>query len=200
MQLDYDDWNWTPAEGKIWLLNICKTDLKLVERENYPEPDCTIRRSLVRIWDKSKACILFIMRNPATPCIRADDVTIKRAIWWALSRGYGGIYVGNLFPYCAKDLDQLRGIYKAETAESQAFEHASNDAAIRDMISKCDKVICAWGDFDPFNYVDGAVWLDYLRTRNMTPYCIRSTVKKRPIIPTWTDFTEEVFNADQLIC
>lgn len=176
----------------VRLTTICKK-LFRIECVNSPHDSYKIRNSLVRIWDKSKACVLFIMRNPATPCGAADDVTIKRAIWWAFSRGYGGIYVGNLSPYCAKHLDQLRRIYEVETAELLASEHASNDAAIREMISKCDKVICAWGDFDPFNYVDGAVWLDYLRSRHMTPYCIRSTVKKRPIIPTWTDFTEEAF-------
>jgi len=54
------------------------------------------RYHLERHWGDVKPC-LFIMLNPSTADGRKDDSTIKRCVAYAMSWGYGKLYVINLF-------------------------------------------------------------------------------------------------------
>ena len=65
------------------------------------------RYRLSRMWDSKKPCVLFIMLNPSTADHEKDDNTIRRCISFAKSWGYGGLYVGNLFPYRATKPEEL---------------------------------------------------------------------------------------------
>jgi hypothetical protein len=113
--------------------------------------DCgRYRYQLWRIWDASKPNVLFVMHNPSTADGLKDDPTIRRCIGFARSWGYGGIYVGNLFPYRATDPDELKALPFEEVAGNpfEAFKHTS------EMVQKCQLHILAYGnpaikDFTP---------------------------------------------------
>ena len=55
------------------------------------------RYELSRIWSESPK-ITFIMLNPSVGNETCDDKTIKRLIFFTKKFGYGGFYVGNIFP------------------------------------------------------------------------------------------------------
>ena len=73
--------------------------------------DCgKCRWQLWRIWDDSKPKILWIMHNPSTADAEKDDPTIRRIINFSKSWGFGGLYVGNVFPYRSTNPKDLIGI------------------------------------------------------------------------------------------
>jgi hypothetical protein len=67
------------------------------------------RYELHREWDKKKGKVLFIMLNPSTACGVSDDLTTIRCINFAKKWGYGGIMIGNIYPFRAKRPKALRG-------------------------------------------------------------------------------------------
>jgi hypothetical protein len=99
------------------------------------------RWKLWRIWDETKPCVLWIMHNPSTADSERDDPTIRRCISFAKTWGYGGIYVGNLFPYRATLPFQLLG--KPIDEICPPFE---NFRHIQEMVGKCDLHILAYGN------------------------------------------------------
>lgn len=101
--------------------------------------DCSkYRYQLWRIWDKTKPFVMFIMLNPSTADSDIDDPTIRRCIGYAKSWGYGGVYVGNLYAYRATEPSVLR-----EVDNSIGID---NEKHLKEMDSKCEKIICAWGN------------------------------------------------------
>jgi hypothetical protein len=103
--------------------------------------DCgKYRFQLWRIWDAAKPKILWIMHNPSTADDELDDPTIHRVITFSKSWGYGGIYVGNLFPYRATNPKELKNKPIEEIAPIENFKH------IREMVRKCDFHILAYGN------------------------------------------------------
>jgi hypothetical protein len=67
------------------------------------------RYELHRTWDEKKKKVLFIMLNPSTACGVSDDLTTIRCINFAKKWGYGGIMIGNIYPFRAKRPKALRG-------------------------------------------------------------------------------------------
>ncbi len=103
--------------------------------------DCKkYRYQLWRIWDSSKPFVLFIMHNPSTADGTDDDPTIRRCINFAKSWGYGGIYVGNLFPYRATDPKELIGLTPLVLTPFNNIMHIGN------MIIKCKLHVLAYGN------------------------------------------------------
>lgn len=96
------------------------------------------RYALWRIWDTSKAPVMFIGLNPSTADESEDDNTIKSVIRIAQSNGYGGVYMMNAFPFISTNPDDLKNF--ANTAK--------NDHMLYEVAKKCDNIIFAWGDFD----------------------------------------------------
>lgn len=96
------------------------------------------RYQLWRIWDETKPMIMFIMLNPSTADSDINDPTIRRCIGYAKSWGYGGIYVGNLYAYRATDPAVLKEVDNAFGID--------NEKHLKEMDSKCDKIVCAWGN------------------------------------------------------
>lgn len=97
------------------------------------------RYQLWRIWDESLPAVMFVMLNPSTADADEDDPTIRRCIGFAKSWGYGGIYVGNLFAYRATNPKEL--LYQEEAEGGFNWPH------LLTMEVKCDKIICAWGNY-----------------------------------------------------
>jgi hypothetical protein len=98
----------------------------------------TYRYQLWRKWDDAKPLVLFIMLNPSTANAEVDDPTIRRCMGYAKDWGFGGLYVGNLYAY--------RTAYPKELKAAGYPIGPDNDKHLKDMQSKCDQVICAWGN------------------------------------------------------
>lgn len=98
------------------------------------------RFQLWRIWDKSKPLVLWIMHNPSTADETNNDPTIRRLIGFTKYWGYGGFYVGNLFPYRATDPKELLGKSFEEIAPLENIRHTN------EMKSKCSLFVLAYGN------------------------------------------------------
>ena len=65
--------------------------------------DCSkYRYELHREWDKKKKKVLFIMLNPSTADGLNNDLTTIRCMNFAKRWGFGGIMIGNIYPFRAK--------------------------------------------------------------------------------------------------
>lgn len=114
--------------------------------------DKKYRYQLWRIWDETKPNVFFLMLNPSTADESKDDATIRRCISFAKDWGYGGIYVGNLFPYRATNPRELLGKKKIEIAPLDNYKHQ------REMARKCELNILAYGVFaSKFNGTGGFI-------------------------------------------
>lgn len=103
--------------------------------------DCgKYRYELSRIWDNSLPIVLFIMHNPSTADANEDDPTIRRCIGFAKQWGYGGIMVGNLFPYRATDPKELLNKSFEEICPIENIGYTNKLAA------KCHLHILAYGN------------------------------------------------------
>jgi hypothetical protein len=99
------------------------------------------RFRLWRIWDDSLPKVLWYMHNPSKADADLDDPTIRRCIQFSKDWGYGGLYVGNLFPYRATDPKELIKIsYWTVTHPIENGNH------IRDMERLCTLHIMAFGN------------------------------------------------------
>jgi hypothetical protein len=103
--------------------------------------DCgKYRYQLWRVWAFGKPKVLWIMHNPSTADADFDDATIRKIIKFSKSWGYGGLYVGNLFPYRSTDPKNLLNKPIEEIAPFENFKH------IKQMVEKCDLHILAHGN------------------------------------------------------
>ena len=100
----------------------------------------TYRYQLWRIWDATKPLVLWIMHNPSTADAKQDDPTIRRVTGFTKAWGYGGFYVGNLFPYRATDPKELLNKPFEKVAPLENFKH------INEMKSKCGLYVLAYGN------------------------------------------------------
>lgn len=105
--------------------------------------DCKQYRYLLwRIWDKNKPAVGFIGLNPSIADDQIDDPTIRRCMNYAKEWGYGGLYMANLFAYRATN---PREMFKAKEPIGK-----NNDATLKELANKVDKIIVAWGDNGKF--------------------------------------------------
>jgi|TARA_R100000049_G_C1908156_1_gene56216 hypothetical protein len=115
-----------------------KFEAEISECENY-------RYSLTREWDKDKGKVLFIMLNPSTACDESNDLTTIRCINYAKRWGYGGITIGNLYPYRAKRPKHLNKWIK-EYKYNSKFHKSYNQGRVRTLMASAGLVVCAWGN------------------------------------------------------
>ena len=102
------------------------------------------RYELHREWDKDKEKVLFIMLNPSTADSHEDDLTTIRCMNFAKKWGYGGISIGNIYPFRAKRPKDLRKWLTACDGERPAA-YENNISHIGAMASEADITVCAWG-------------------------------------------------------
>lgn len=98
------------------------------------------RFQLWRSWDESKPLVMWVGHNPSTADANTDDPTIRRMRNFSIDWGYGGMYVGNLFPYRATNPNDLKKIPFEKIAPSHQFVY------LQEMISKCELHILAYGN------------------------------------------------------
>ena len=112
------------------------------------------RYELHREWDKKKGKVLFIMLNPSTADANEDDLTTIRCINYAKKWGFGGLMIGNIYPFRAKRPKHLRKWLK--TQNQRANFYYINIAHVDQMAACADLVVCAWG----WNYPCMPEWLE----------------------------------------
>jgi hypothetical protein len=98
------------------------------------------RLQLWRLWDDQLPIIMFLMLNPSSADAHNDDPTIRRCVNFTKNWGYGGFYIGNLYPLISSKPKLL--------LESLSVSHSENKLNLDEMAEKCDKIICAWGNFE----------------------------------------------------
>jgi hypothetical protein len=142
------------------------------------------RFQLWRIWDADKPKVLWVMHNPSKANAIDDDATIRRCVGFSKLWGYGGLYVGNLFPYRATDPKEL---YKLEVND---LVPAENRVHLFDMINICQIHILAYGnpivkDFTPLVTILDKRWHCIKLTKAGNPchpLYLKSDLKPIPII------------------
>ena len=104
------------------------------------------------------------MLNPSTADGLNNDLTTIRCINFAKKWGYGGIMIGNIYPFRAKRPKDLRKWLRAYDGERpEACEH--NISHIGGMASEADLIVCAWG----CNHPGIPDWIDEL---DSPVYCL----------------------------
>lgn len=99
---------------------------------------------LVRQWDDSLPCLVFVMLNPSTADANEDDATIRKCMGFARAKGYGGILVVNLYAYRATHPRVLKfNGWQTGPDNGKALSMALELA--RKQEGGEHRVICAWG-------------------------------------------------------
>ena len=103
------------------------------------------RYKLTRTWDEDKKKVLFIMLNPSTANHVQNDLTTIRCINFAEKWGYGGIMIGNIYPFRAKRPRDLKKWLNE--GSDYAFWKSGDDNRnyVEEMAQKADLIVCAWG-------------------------------------------------------
>ena len=134
------------------------------------------RYELHREWDKKKGKVLFIMLNPSTADANEDDLTTIRCMNFAKKWGYGGISIGNIYPFRAKRPKDLRKWLK--TQNQRANFYYIKIAHVDQMAACVDLIVCAWG----CNYKEGIPeWVEGLGDLHYLELCDDGITPKHPL-------------------
>ena len=139
--------------------------------------DCSkYRYELHREWDKNKGKVLFIMLNPSTADTHNDDLTTRRCINFAKKWGYGGIMIGNIYPFRAKRPKDLRKWLKDKEVDHEYVKY-DNRNYIQNMINQCELTVCAWG----YNHPGIPEMLEYTSGLHYLELCDDGITPKHPL-------------------
>lgn len=139
----------------------------------------TYRYLLTRIWDTSKAPVVFLMLNPSTADALEDDNTIRRLAGpkgFARRLGGGGLVVVNLFALRSTDPRVLR-------------DHLDpvgplNDVFIRQATAGAHTVVAAWGA-GGVEHGRGPRVTETLTARGVALQCLGQTSTGQPRHPLY---------------
>ena len=134
------------------------------------------RYELHREWDKKKGKVLFIMLNPSTADGNEDDLTTIRCINFAKKWGYGGLMIGNIYPFRAKRPKDLRK-WTNNCGREEYKALFENMDYVRDMARQADVVICAWG----CNHPGMPDWVEELGDLHYLELCDDGLTPKHPL-------------------
>ena len=136
------------------------------------------RYKLTRTWDEDKGKVLFIMLNPSTANHIENDLTTIRCINFAEKWGYGGIMIGNIYPFRAKRPKDLKKWIKGYGDLYNFNECEDNKNHVKDMAQQADMIVCAWG----CNYKGGIPeWVDNLGRLHYLELCGDGVTPKHPL-------------------
>ena len=138
--------------------------------------DCNeYRYELHREWDKKKGKVLFIMLNPSTACGVTDDLTTIRCMNFAKKWGYGGIMIGNIYPFRAKRPKDLKKWIDDDSIDMKLY--SSNVDHVHEMAQKADMIVCAWG----CNHPGVPEWVNELGDLFYLELCKDNITPKHPL-------------------
>ena len=140
--------------------------------------DCgKYRYELHREWDKKKGKVLFIMLNPSTADEKTDDLTTRRCINFAKKWGYGGIMIGNIYPFRAKRPKDLRKWLNDFIYSDGHGATKTNEVHVKEMAEQADMIVCAWG----CNHPGIPEWVDELGDLFYLELCKDNITPKHPL-------------------
>ena len=140
--------------------------------------DCNkYRYELHREWDKKKRKVLFIMLNPSTADADNNDLTTIRCINFAKKWGYGGIMIGNIYPFRAKRPKDLRKWLNDFIYSDGHGATKTNEIHVKEMAKQTDLIVCAWG----CNHPDIPVWIEELGDLFYLELCKDNITPKHPL-------------------
>ena len=161
--------------------------------------DCgKYRYELHRTWDKDKKKVLFIMLNPSTADGMKDDLTTIRCINFAKKWEYGGIMIGNIYPFRAKRPKHLRKWIKGDGDLYNFNECEDNKNHVKDMAQKADLIICAWG----CNYKGTPEWIKDIDSKMGLHYlelCDDGITPKHPLGNLSKDLVPKQYKLNTII-
>jgi len=130
------------------------------------------RYELHRVWDRSKAAVLFIGLNPSTADAQIEDNTSRVCIGYAKKWGYGSLLIGNLFAFRSTDPQALK----------VAIDPVGpmNDKHLKRLHSLAALTVCAWGNPGAFRGRDKTV-LNLIAN----PHCLVQLRSGRPGHPLY---------------
>ena len=138
--------------------------------------DCNkYRYELHREWDRSKGKVLFIMLNPSTADGLNNDLTTIRCMNFAKKWGYGGIMIGNIYPFRAKRPKDLKKWISDDSISLELY--SSNIYHVQDMMNQCDLTVCAWGG----NHKGVPEMLEYTSDLHYLELCDDGITPKHPL-------------------
>lgn len=105
-------------------------------------PDGRFRYELGRCWDITALFCTFIMLNPSTADAFKPDPTLKKCCGFARRWGFGGVVIGNLWPYRTKDPKVLA---RAARNGVDITGNPEGDQWLERMLGKAGTIIIAWG-------------------------------------------------------
>ena len=135
------------------------------------------RYELHRTWDKKKKKVLFIMLNPSTADIHNNDLTTIRCMNFAKKWGYGGIMIGNIYPYRTKRPKHLRQWMKMRFKEDYPEIDRYNKDHVYEMAEQADLIVCAWG----CNHKGIPEWINELGDLFYLELCKDDITPKHPL-------------------
>ena len=148
------------------------------------------RYKLTRTWDEDKGKVLFIMLNPSTANHIENDLTTIRCMNFAKKWGYGGIMIGNIYPFRAKRPKHLRKWLK--TQNQRANFYYINISHVKEMADQADIIVCAWG----CNYKEGIPdWIEELDNLHYLELCDDGLTPKHPLGNLSKDLKPIAYNA-----
>ena len=140
--------------------------------------DCgKYRYELHREWDKSKKKVLFVMLNPSTADGLNNDLTTIRCINFAKKWGYGGIMIGNIYPFRAKRPKDLRKWLNDFIYSDGHGATKTNEVHVKEMAEQADMIVCAWG----CNHPGIPEWVDELGDLFYLELCKDNITPKHPL-------------------
>ena len=157
--------------------------------------DCgKYRYELHRTWDEKKKKVLFIMLNPSTADIHNKDLTTIRCMNFAKKWGYGGIMIGNIFPYRTKSPKELKKWTKKGGDEIREVYY-QNVAHVQDMMNQCDLTVCAWGG----NHPGVPEMLEYTSDLHYLELCDDGLTPKHPLGNLSKDLVPKQYKLNTII-
>ena len=138
--------------------------------------DCgKYRYELYREWDKKKGKVLFIMLNPSTADGLNNDLTTIRCMNFAKKWGYGGIMIGNIYPFRAKRPRDLKKWIDDDTISLELY--TSNVFHVEEMAEQAGLIVCAWG----CNHEGIPDWVEELGDLFYLELCKDNITPKHPL-------------------
>lgn len=141
--------------------------------------DGPYRYDLWRTWNPAArpSVCAWVMLNPSTADVTADDPTVRRCIAYARAWGHDGITVRNLFALRATDPRDL--LAAADPVGPD------NDAWLSARLTGVDRVVVAWGT-GRYPNLAGGRWrrvAELLAPHR--PVCLRAAADGQPVHPLY---------------
>ena len=122
------------------MAGVCMTTL--YQRGAIFNPDATHRYALHRHLGfpaVDKRSMLFVMLNPSTAGMASNDATVRRCLYFARREDMTDLLIGNLWPIVSTF---PRSVFDQQIpAEAERL----NEAWLRVMAAKAERIVCAWG-------------------------------------------------------